>query len=100
MNQAGIGQRVRVSGNAVAIDPTRKYHESRHPGLDPESSPGSKKRAANSMFQTPRDTGFRRYDVILFARRTNKVCKTYGSPGVHATRSKEENEMRKTGIWK
>jgi hypothetical protein len=37
---------------------------------------------------------------ILFARRSNKACKTYGSPGVYATRSREENEMRKTGIWK
>jgi hypothetical protein len=89
-----------VSRNAVVIDPTGKYHESRHSGLDPESSPGSKQRAANSVFQTPLDTSFRRYDVILFAHRTNKVCKIYGSPGVHATRGKEENETRKKRIWK
>jgi hypothetical protein len=92
-----------VSRNAVVIDPTGKYHESRHSGLDPESSPGSKLRAANSGQQT---ACFKRRWVPAFAGMTlyclptgpTRSANLWFAPGVHATRGKEENEMRKTGI--
>jgi hypothetical protein len=52
------------------IDPARKYHESHHSGLGPESSP---KLANNRVFERAGDTGFRRYDVYtICSRGSNK----------------------------
>jgi len=45
--------------NQDTIDLAKKYYESRHSGLDPESS----SQPVNTTFRTSLDTGFCRYDV-------------------------------------
>jgi plasmid stabilization system protein ParE len=59
--EIGEGARMTTLGNYVilfrvtgAIDLAKKYYESRHSGLDPESS----SQPVNTTFRTPLDTGF------------------------------------------